>query len=128
MVLTEYSNINESEFNSGASIIPLMNKAQSASSTMYGLVPRPFHVFQRAQEKSGRPGRFDDVMMMYLPPFLQPRTRVAEMVADMSSLHHQIDQAFLTFLACIEKHGNAWVQGYGFPWTCPYTSLYPTVV
>ena len=36
---------------------------------------------------------------------------MAEMVADMSSLHHQIDQAFLIFLECIEKHGKAWVRG-----------------
>ena len=44
--------------------------------------------FQYMQEKSGRPGQFGDVMMMYPPPFLQT---VAEMVADTSSLHHQID-------------------------------------
>ena len=46
---------------------------------------------------------------MYMPPF--PQT-VAEMVADTSSLHHQIDQAFPIFLMCIEKQGKAWVQGY----------------
>ena len=30
---------------------------------------------------------------------------VAEMVADTSSLHQQIDQAFPVFLAHVEKHG-----------------------
>ena len=55
------------------------------------LVARPSHVFQHTREKSGRPGRFGDVMMTYMPPFLP---RVVEIVADTSSLHHQIDQAF----------------------------------
>ena len=35
---------------------------------------------------------------MFLPRFV-------EMMADMSSLHHQIDQAFPLFLMCVEKHG-----------------------
>ena len=69
------------------------------------LIPRPSHVFQCARENSGRPGRFGDVMMMYVPPFLQT-------MADTSSLHHQINQAFLIFLAYVEKLGKAWVQGY----------------
>ena len=61
--------------------------------------------------KSGRPGRFGDEMMIHvhLPPFLQT---VAEIVTDTSSLHHQIDQAFLMFFVYIEKHGKAWVRGY----------------
>ena len=53
------------------------------------------------REKSGRPGRFGDVMMTFLPPFAQ---NVAEMVAVISSLHHQIDQAFPIFLACALKN------------------------
>ena len=86
-----------------------------ASYYLPSLVPRSSHVFQRTQEKLGRPGRFGDVMMMYLPPFIQPHMRMAEMVADMSSLHHQIDQAFPIFLALVEKHGQAWVRGYYLP-------------
>ena len=43
---------------------------------------------------------------MYVQPFLQT---VAEMVADTSSLHYQIDQALTIFLVCVEKHGKAWV-------------------
>ena len=71
-----------------------------------GLVARPSHVFQCMREKLGRPGQFGDVMMTYLPPFLP---WFIEMVPDISSLHHQIDQAFPIFLACVEKHGKAWV-------------------
>ena len=47
-------------------------------------LPMFFNTHAHAQEKSGRPGRFGDVMM---PPFLQVQT-VAEMLADTSSLHH----------------------------------------
>ena len=54
-------------------------------------------------------------MMLYLPPFLQT---MAEMVADTSSLHHQINQAFPIFLVFIEK---AWVQGYENP---TFSALY----
>ena len=69
------------------------------------LVPRPFHVFQCARENSVRPGRFGDVMMTYLPPFLLCVYAVVEMVADMSSLYHEIDQALPIFLVHVEKHG-----------------------
>ena len=69
------------------------------------LVPRPSHAFQRVREKSGRPGRFGDVTMTYLPPFLLCAYAVVEMVADTSSLHHQIHQALPIFLAHVEKHG-----------------------
>ena len=55
-------------------------------------MPRPSYVFQHAWEN--QPGRFGDVMMTYLPPFIPT---VAEMVADTSSLHHQINQTFLFF-------------------------------
>ena len=44
-------------------------------------VPGPSHVFHRMRQTSGRPGQFGNVMVTYLPPFLQT---VAEMVADMS--------------------------------------------
>ena len=46
------------------------------------------------REKPGRPDVFGDVIMAFLPPFLQT---MAEMVADASSLNHQIDQAFQIF-------------------------------
>ena len=42
----------------------------SSAQLFPSLVPRPSHVFQHAREKSGRSGRFGDVMMTYLPPFL----------------------------------------------------------
>ena len=44
---------------------------------------------------------FGDVMMTNLPPFVQT-------MADTSSLHHQIDQAFPIFLmhVFVEKHRN----------------------
>ena len=51
----------------------------------------------------GRPGQFGDVMMTYLPPFLPHVYAVVEMVADTSSLHHQIDQAFLIFFCSCWK-------------------------
>ena len=40
--------------------------------TLYGpsLVPRPSHVFNVTRRKEGRPGRFCDVIITYLPPFL----------------------------------------------------------
>ena len=72
---------------------------------MCSLLPRPSRVFERALEESGRSGQFGDVLMTYLPPFV---SIVAEMVADMSSLHHQIDQAFPIFLVGTEKHGKVW--------------------
>ena len=53
---------------------------------------RPSHVFQRMREDLVD---FSDVMMTYLLPFLP---QFVEMVADTSSLHHQINQAFLFFL------------------------------
>ena len=46
-------------------------------------------------------------LVMYLSLFLP---WFVEVVADMSLLHHQIDQAFPIFLARIEKHGKAWVR------------------
>ena len=53
-------------------------------------------------------GRFGDVMMTYLPPFL-PWFVEIHVVADTSSLHHQIDQAS----SCTLKNiGKAWVWDY----------------
>ena len=49
----------------------------TAKNWHYGsLIPRPSHVFQCTWKKSGKPGRFSDVMMTHLPPFVQT---VAEM-------------------------------------------------
>ena len=42
-------------------------------------------------------------MMMYLPPFLQI---APEIVADMQSLHNQIDLAFPIFLAHVKNMGR----------------------
>ena len=47
--------------------------------------------------KTGKAGQFNDVMMTYLQQFV-------EMVADTSSLHHQIDQAFPIFFSCVLKN------------------------
>ena len=69
----------------------------------------PSHVFQHTWERLGRSGRFGDVMMTYSPSFFLPW--FVEMVAEMSSLYHQIDHAFWICLVCIEKHGKAWVWG-----------------
>ena len=64
------------------------------------LVSRPF--FDVHEKYHGRPGGFGDVMMTYLPPLLQTVAEfAAEIVADTSSLHHQIDQVFPIFLAYI---------------------------
>ena len=60
-------------------------------------------------EKSGMPGQCGDVMMTYPPPFLP---WFVQMVADTSSLQHQIDRAFPIFLAHVEKQGKAWIRGY----------------
>ena len=62
-----------------------------------------------AHKKIRMSGQFGDVIMTYLPPFLQT---VAQMVADIPSLHHQMDQAFPIFLTCIEKHWKVWIQSY----------------
>ena len=59
-------------------------------------------MFFNAHEKMGRPGRFGDVMMTYLPPFQQP---MAEMVAYTSSLHHQIDHGLPNFS---HMHWKTW--------------------
>ena len=61
-----------------------------------------FQCFQHVRDKSGRTGRFGDVMMTYLPPLIVPT--VAEIVADTSSLHHQIDQSF----SISHRHWKTW--------------------
>ena len=74
------------------------------------LVPRPY---QRMREKLGRTGRFGDVIMMYLPPFLQTMTEVVHV----SSLHHQINRYFSHALKDNGKnlglHGGGGVRGQG---------------
>ena len=60
-------------------------------------------MFFNMREKSGRTDQFGDVMMIYLPPFVQT---VAEMVADTSTLHHQIDQAFPIFSRALKNMGR----------------------
>ena len=73
----------ESTSNTKRRVIDSTHRGTQRRLVTISLVPRPSHVFQHAQEKSGMPGRFGDVhvMMTYLPPFLQT---VAEMVEDTS--------------------------------------------
>ena len=93
----------------------------------YGkLVARYLHVFKPMSDKLLKPGQLGDVVMMYLLPFLQTGRfgdvmmtyltpflpLFVEMVADTSSLHHQIDQASPIFLTFIENTGRpGYIQG-----------------
>ena len=76
------------------------------------------------QEKSGRPGDAVWDVDVYLRPFAHTFSHVAHAmtttlrgrvggdtqpyVSNCVRLHHKIDQVFLAY---IEKHGKAWVQG-----------------
>ena len=68
-------------------------------------------MFFNAHEKSGRPGRFGDVMMTHLPPFVQT---IAE-----------IDQAFPTVLMGIENMGRPGHEAIpvSADWACPGVDL-----
>ena len=76
----------------------------------YSGLPRFFNERTREINREGLVDYFSDVMMTYVPPFVQT---MAEIMADTSSFNHQIDQAFPIFLACafVEEHGKAWVRG-----------------
>ena len=98
--------------------------------TQISPISRPSRVFQDLQEKSERPGRSGDVIRLHgcVSPPTRPRNghdghmtkwvsewaEIRNCASNCVRLHHQIDQAFLIFLAYVEKHGKAWVQrGYG---------------
>ena len=69
------------ELNSRVCVHRLMihSVLQASFKAKSSIAARPSHVFQCTQEKSGRPGQFGNVMIMYLPPFLPLSV---EMVAD----------------------------------------------
>ncbi len=85
--------------------------------------------FNVTREKSGRPGRFCDVIITYLPPFLPCyMPRPVEW--------WQVRNDYITkstrpsrFFACnVEKHGKAWGRGYTLLCCCLHCRLIQQIV